>query len=477
MLRHVALSLWAVAAWTAPSTAMPTLHARTGNDLVNLFERSMGPQLNFTPSHGSSILHPNDSDFASVTHRWSGWEAPTFSVAFLPTTEQDVSIGLKYMTQRNISFIALSGGHGSSITLKSVQSGVGLSLANMNKVTYDVEKKTITVGGGARYRDIWTTAYNAKRELPLSSACVGVGGCTVGGGHGWLQGKYGLVIDAITSMRVALWDGTIVTASEKQNPDLFWAMRGAGQNFGIMLEFTMKTWPQTNGGEIYNADMSFTSKSLEGVLEVINDIIPTQPADLGMDFVIFTNQTTNQVTADPTQIYLGFVYLGDQAKGEQLAARFADSEKTGIQRTHFNETTARWDELSDVAVGGFIDVACSETAALTPEAPQQQVDVYTANTKRFDIAQTRRIYDSYADFIAQHPNAMSSTVLYEVFAQQAYAHDYVYMNYAHGDEPLEAMYGYEPWRLERLRKLKARYDPHGYFNHFNSVLGKTSQGY
>lgn len=131
----------------------------------------------------------------------------------------------------------------------------------------------------------------------LSSACVGVGGCTVGGGHGWLQGKYGLVIDAIISMRVALWDGTIVTASEKQNPDLFWAMRGAGQNFGIMLEFTMKTWPQTNGGKIYNADMSFTSKSLEGVLEVINDIIPTQPADLGMDFVIFTNQTTNQVSS------------------------------------------------------------------------------------------------------------------------------------------------------------------------------------
>lgn len=231
-----------------------------------------------------------------------------------------------------------------------------------------------------------------------------------------------------------------------------------------------------------------------------------------------------------TQIYLGFVYLGDQAKGEQLAARFADSKKTGIERTHFNETTARWDELSDVAVGGFIDVACSETAALTPDAPQQQVDVYTANTKRFDIAQTRRIHDSYAAFIAQHPDARSSTVLYEVFAQQAYTRvkdpaatayadrgranilvllqgiftdpavgpavdawarpwrdaiartsgyprQYVYMNYAHGDEPLEAMYGYEPWRLERLRKLKARYDPHGYFNHFNSVLGTTAQGY
>ncbi|KAK7992613.1 FAD-binding domain-containing protein [Apiospora saccharicola] len=251
MLRHIALSLWAASAWTVPTNAMPTLQARTGGDLVNLLERATDPQWNLTAAHGSSILHPSDLTFATVTHRWSDWEAPTFSLAFVPTTGQDVAMGLKYMSQRNITFLAMSGGHGSSVTLKSVQSGVALSLTSMNKVTYDTAKKTITVGA-------------------LSSACVGVGGCTVGGGHGWLRGKYGLVIDAIVSMRVALWDGTIVTASETQNSDLFWVMRGAGQNFGIMLEFTMKTWPQTNGGKIYNADMSFTNKSLEEVLETIN---------------------------------------------------------------------------------------------------------------------------------------------------------------------------------------------------------------
>lgn len=99
MLHHVALTLWAVAAWTVPSTALPTLHARTGHDLVNLFERAAAPQLNFTASHGSSILQPNDANFATVTHRWSGWEAPTFSVAFVPATEKDVSIGVRISSQ------------------------------------------------------------------------------------------------------------------------------------------------------------------------------------------------------------------------------------------------------------------------------------------------------------------------------------------------------------------------------------------
>jgi fumiquinazoline A oxidase len=135
-----------------------------------------------------------------------------------------------------------------------------------------------------------------SRLLALSSACVGVGGTTVGGGHGWLQGKYGLVIDAIVGMRVALWNGTIVDASATENPDLFWAMRGAGHSFGILLEFTLKTWPQTNGGMLYNVDMAFTDESLEGVLGVMNEIIPTQPADLGMDFVMFTNATTGTVS-------------------------------------------------------------------------------------------------------------------------------------------------------------------------------------
>ena len=100
MLRRIALSIWAIAAWPVFITAIPTLQAGTGQDLVNLFERAAGPQLNFTAGPESSILHPSDPNFASYTHRWSGWEAPSFSVAFLPATEQDVTIGVRNAKQR-----------------------------------------------------------------------------------------------------------------------------------------------------------------------------------------------------------------------------------------------------------------------------------------------------------------------------------------------------------------------------------------
>ncbi|KAI5855067.1 hypothetical protein GGS23DRAFT_618979 [Durotheca rogersii] len=522
MLSRNTLNVWAAFAWAA--AAVPTFQTSSGEGLVQLLERASSPTLNFSTSPEASIVYPDDPSWAADTHRWSRWAPPDFGVAFLPATEQDVTTALRYITDRNISFLATSGGHGSTVTLSSVEDGVAINLVNFNNVTVNDADETITVGGGAHFRDVWVAAYAAGRELALSTACVGVGGTTVGGGHGWLQGKYGLVIDEIVSMRVALWDGTIVTASATENSDLFWAMRGSGQNFGILLEFTLKTWPQTNGGNIYNVDMSFTDDSLEGVVRVINELIPNQPADLGMDFVMFTNATTNT-----PQLYLGLVYFGDRAKGDQLASRFATSKKAGIQRTHYNATVARWDELSDVAVGGFIDVACSGDNTGDVDVENLKVNVYTANLKQIDVPQTRQVYNAYKNFIRKNPAASSSTVLYEVFSQEAvkaakdadtsygnrnqanvllllqgifvddsvgpavdawgkewrdkitkssgYPKQYVYMNYAHGDEPLESMYGYEPWRLERLRKLKGKYDPHGFFNHYNSVLGTTAQGY
>lgn len=69
---------------------------------------------------------------------------------------------------------------------------------------------------------------------------LGIGGITTGGGIGPLSGQYGLVCDNLLSARVALANGTVVNASESENPDLFWAIRGAGGNFGICTEFTYK---------------------------------------------------------------------------------------------------------------------------------------------------------------------------------------------------------------------------------------------
>ncbi|RYP28694.1 hypothetical protein DL767_007091 [Monosporascus sp. MG133] len=510
MLSNIILNVLAVFASTA--AAVPTWHTSSGEALVQYFESANAP-LNFTISSEASIVFPDSPEWDNATARWSSWSAPSYNIAFIPAEERDIAIGLRYMSSHNISFLAMGGGHGNTITLGTVQDTVLVNMERFDHIRVNCDD-TITVGGGARFGPVYTAAYNAGRELPLGScACVGVGGATLGGGHSRLQGVYGMIVDALVSMRVALWDGSIVEASATRNADLFWAMRGAGHNFGIVLDFTFRTWPLRNDGLTYNADMTFTGDSIEGIFTVINELIPDQDPGLAVDVFILTDR----ITREPIT-YVNIVYAGTREEGDRFTARFAtNSNSTGahIERLFLNVTMAPWDQIIHVAAGGMIDHACTQGP---------HYNVYSTSMARFDIAQQREIYDSYVDFVRANPLAIGSLILYEIFGQRAvveqpaedtavgnrhlgnilailqttytdvsvepaadawvrswrdqiidpqhsgYDNQAVYVNYAHGDEPLEAMYGYEPWRLERLRSLKQRYDPHGFFNHYNSVL-------
>lgn len=118
----------------------------------------------------------------------------------------------------------------------------------------------------------------------------------LGGGHGRLQGKHGLSADALLKVSMILWDGSVIEASATENSDLFWGMRGAGHNFGIVTELTFRSWPQENGGMHYNAAMEFTPDSLEGLLIAINDIIPDQDPALAIDMFFHHNLDTMEVS-------------------------------------------------------------------------------------------------------------------------------------------------------------------------------------
>ena len=109
--------------------------------------------------------------------------------------------------------------------------------------------------------------------------CVGISAPILGGGHGWLQGQYGLAADQIISARLVLPNGDAVTVSQDSNPDLFWAIRGAGHNFGLVTEWEYRIYDVQNPKLSYEIFI-FSGDKLEALYELTNRMMKTQPPEV-----------------------------------------------------------------------------------------------------------------------------------------------------------------------------------------------------
>ena len=119
-----------------------------------------------------------------------------------------------------------------------------------------------------------------------SCSCVGLVGATLGGGIGAYGGLHGLMIDALVSVRMVAGNGEILTVSATEHPDLFWGLRGAGFNYGIITNATWKIYPFTNNGRAMSADMRFAISKNASIWEYVASYSNNQPDQLTLDLGI-----------------------------------------------------------------------------------------------------------------------------------------------------------------------------------------------
>jgi FAD/FMN-containing dehydrogenase len=175
--------------------------------------------------------------------------------------------------------LAVRGGGHSVPGFGTADGAIVADLSALNRVLVDPERRTARVGGGATWAmmDDATAAYGLATTGGIVST-TGVGGLTLGGGIGYLARAHGLSCDNLLSAEVVLADGRITTASQTEHPDLFWALRGGGGNFGVVTEFEFRLHPV---GEIYGGLMLFEREDAADVLRYFRGFIADAPREFG----------------------------------------------------------------------------------------------------------------------------------------------------------------------------------------------------
>src|ERR1700739_351711 len=155
----------------------------------------------------------------------------------------DVIVAVNFGREQKLLVAIRGGGHNAG-GLGVCDDGLVIDLTPMNYVRVDPQKKTVRVGGGALWRDVDHATHAFGLAVPSGIiSTTGVAGLTLGGGIGYLSRRYGLTIDNLLSVDMVLADGRFVTASDSENEDLFWAVRGGGGNFGVVTSFTFRLHP------------------------------------------------------------------------------------------------------------------------------------------------------------------------------------------------------------------------------------------
>ncbi len=197
----------------------------------------------------------------------------------------DVIAAVTFARDQGLPLAIRSGGH-SGAGLGSVDDGLVIDLSLMNGVRVDPEARTARVEAGARLGDLHhaTHAFGLATPSGIISS-TGVGGITLGGGLGYLTRRYGLAIDNLLEADVVLAEGSFVTASEEENPDLFWALRGGGGNFGVVTSFLFRMHPIET---VYAGPMLWPLERSEEVLRWYREFSPQAPDDLYGFFAFLT---------------------------------------------------------------------------------------------------------------------------------------------------------------------------------------------
>ena len=245
----------------------------TRNELDGLADRLDG-----------SLLTEGDDGWEDAVLLWNAMAATLPALVVQPLSAADVSSAVAFARERGVLVSVKGGGHNIAGTAIA-EGGLLLDMSCMSEITVDPDARMADVGPGCLLQDVdrATQAHGLATPLGFYSE-VGVAGLTLGGGIGYLTRRFGWTVDNLQEVEIVTADGEVRTASREENPDLFWAVRGGGGNFGVVTRFRFRL--HEVGPTVYGGLIAWPFERADEILRAYRAITTGAPRELAVWLVL-----------------------------------------------------------------------------------------------------------------------------------------------------------------------------------------------
>jgi FAD/FMN-containing dehydrogenase len=230
------------------------------------------------------LLLPGDEGFEEATLLWNGMIDKTPALVVQPTGTADIVASVNFARDQRLALSVRGAGHNIGGTALA-DAGLTLDMSRLRGVVVDPEARTATAQAGCLLGDVDRETQLHGLATPLGFISeVGVAGLTLGGGLGYLTRRFGWTVDNLLEVEIVTADGTVRRASQDENADLFWAIRGAGANLGVVTSFTFRL--HEVGPTVYGGLIAWPFERAEEILQAYRALTATAARELAVWMVL-----------------------------------------------------------------------------------------------------------------------------------------------------------------------------------------------
>jgi hypothetical protein len=428
-----------------------------------------------------AVVVPTSPEYEGLRNVFNKAGSP--AVVVRAQSNEDVAAAIQFARDNQLTLSIRSGGHAAT-GLSTNDGGLVVDLSHFNNVDIlDSARHLVRIGAGAT----WGHAAEAlaAHGLAISSGdtnSVGVGGLTLGGGIGWLVRKYGLTIDSLEAAEIVTADGRTLRVSEQEHPDLFWALRGGGGNFGVVTSFDFRAQPLTDivgGLVIYDLDET------KSILAKWADYMRGAPEELNSTIAIFSGFGPEV----PPALMLFLCYGGGDERAANKAIQplleLGTPQQQNIQKKPYYkmlEDALLPPGLKTVSDNGFVKTLDEDVQAILaanygkPGTAIVQIRSLGGAVARISPEATAFAHRDYEAFVvaaaimpADTPQEQADKIRVESWRPLKSFASGAYINFLSDAGEARVAAAYPTATYTRLAGVKANYDPDNVFNQNHNI--------